>query len=162
MLESGTRLTLLLVGGPKESSYCDLLKARIAAAKAGDWIRILGPVDDPRPYYDLCDVVINSRTRAEPFGLSIVEAMLMERPVLAYFLGGPSETVVDGATGWLIHDPSPQAWMQGIRRALAERPRWRSLGQSARARAVARFSLEQMCETYLSIVSADLRASPAR
>jgi glycosyltransferase involved in cell wall biosynthesis len=162
LLETGTRLSLLIVGGPTESAYCDKLKARISEAKAEGWIRILGSVSDPRPYYELADVVINSRTGAEPFGLSVVEAMLMERPVLAYALGGPSETVLDGATGWLLHDPSAQAWVQGLQRALADRERWQSMGQKARTRAIERFSLEHMCETYLDFVAEDLKTPLAR
>jgi glycosyltransferase involved in cell wall biosynthesis len=162
LLGTGTGLSLLIVGGPTESAYCDQLKARISEAKAEGWIRILGPVADPRPYYELADVVINSRTGAEPFGLSVVEAMLMERPVLAYALGGPSETVLDGATGWLLHDPSAQGWVQGLQRALADRERWQSMGQRARTRAIERFSLEHMCETYLDFVAEDLKTPLAR
>lgn len=158
LYNSGLRLSLLIVGGPIESSFYKSLLECIRVAGAKDYIRMIGSVNDPRPYFALSDIVVNSRTAAEPFGLSIVEGMLMERPVLAYALGGPSETVLDGITGWLIPDPSIEGYAQGIRRALADRSRWRQMGARARARAIKCFSLERMCQSYLQIVDSNRMA----
>ena len=155
LLNSGTQLVLFIVGGPTDSAFFQLLTHRVTSAGVSDLIRLIGPVDDPRPYYHLCDIVINSRTKAEPFGLSIVEAMLMQRPVLAYAPGGPSETILDGSTGWLIHDASPAGYRQGIYRALSDVDRWQEMGAHARQRAIECFSLQQTCREYVRLLESD-------
>jgi hypothetical protein len=40
----------------------------------------------------------------EPFGLVPIESMACGTPVLTYAKQGPGETVVDGVTGWLVHN----------------------------------------------------------
>lgn len=145
-------LALLAVGGPTDTDYYRSIEARLRAAHAENLVRLIGPVADPRPYFEVADFVINSRTGPEPFGLTVVEAMLMQRPVLAYALGGPAETVVDGTTGWLVHDPSVDGYRRGLERALADRAHWAEFGRNARAHALAHFSIEQTTTTYLRMV----------
>ncbi|MEA2245892.1 MAG: hypothetical protein QOH46_421, partial [Solirubrobacteraceae bacterium] len=43
------------------------------------------------------------------FGLAPLEANAAGRPVIAYGVSGALETVVDGVTGVLFHEPSPQS-----------------------------------------------------
>lgn len=152
LIESGHDLFLVIAGGPTDTPFFQQLQAQIAYAKAEARIRLLGPVADPRPWMSLADVIINSRTGAEPFGLTIVEAMLMERPVLAYAPGGPSETVVDSETGWLIHDPSVRGYRLGLERCLAEAARWPEMGEAARRRAERHFSVRATVDRYLQLV----------
>lgn len=149
---AGEELTLLIVGGPVGTPFHERLVELIRSESAGDFVRLTGPVSDPRPYLEIADVVINSRTGPEPFGLSIVEAMLMERPVLAYGLGGPAETVEAGTTGWLITDPTVAGYARGLRRALGDSPRWSAMGREGRRRATAHFSVQQTASTYLDMV----------
>jgi glycosyltransferase involved in cell wall biosynthesis len=53
----------------------------------------------------------------EDFGIVPVEAQACGRPVVAFGAGGALETVVDGLTGVLFHDPSVDALVQAIERA---------------------------------------------
>jgi glycosyltransferase involved in cell wall biosynthesis len=53
----------------------------------------------------------------EDFGIAPVEAQACGRPVIALALGGALETVIDGVTGVLVNEPSPQAFAAGIARA---------------------------------------------
>jgi glycosyltransferase involved in cell wall biosynthesis len=52
----------------------------------------------------------------EDFGLVPVEAQACGCPVVALSEGGAAETVVDGETGVLVSDPSPDAFAAGINR----------------------------------------------
>lgn len=45
----------------------------------------------------------------EDFGLAPLEANAAGRPVVAYGVSGALETVIDGETGVLFHDPSPES-----------------------------------------------------
>jgi alpha-1,3/alpha-1,6-mannosyltransferase len=55
---------------------------------------------------------------SEPWGMVPVEAMAYGKPVLAVNRAGPTETVVDGVTGFLL-EPRPEvfaekmAWLAG-------------------------------------------------
>ena len=56
---------------------------------------------------------VEARTMAGGKGVNIARALrLLGRPVIATNLGGPSETVEDGVTGWLTRpgDVSDLAW----------------------------------------------------
>ena len=52
----------------------------------------------------------------EDFGMVPVEAQACGAPVVALAEGGAKETVVDGETGVLVEDRSPDAFAEGLRR----------------------------------------------
>ncbi|CAK7230429.1 Alpha-1,3-mannosyltransferase-like protein [Sporothrix curviconia] len=54
----------------------------------------------------------------EHFGIVPLEAMLAGLPVLACNSGGPTETVVEGVTGWLRPAEDVAAWTDVLRRVL--------------------------------------------
>lgn len=152
--KEGPKFSLLLVGGPLDSDFSRRIISRVKEEGYEDLIKFTGQVSDVRPYFLEADVIVNSRVDAEPFGLSAVEGMLMGRPVLAYKLGGPSETVVDGLTGWHVDDPSIESYQNGLLRALKYRRYWPKMGGNARRIAASRFSLSETTETYMKIVGA--------
>ncbi len=80
----------------------------------------------------------------EPFGLTNLEAMACELPVVASALGGIPEIVVDGETGFLVPlDPDPAAFATAlaarIDELLADQDRAAAMGRRGRQRAVDRF-----------------------
>lgn len=150
------RLHLLFIGGPLDSNYAKVLQALVMQIGLSERIHFLGSVDDPAPAYRLLDLFISCRPDPEGFGLSIVEAMLMQVPVLARSLGGPAETVADGLTGWHFQDDSPQAIAAALHRAMAEREQWPQMGIAARQRAVAEFSLHASIPRYEQALRAQL------
>jgi glycosyltransferase involved in cell wall biosynthesis len=80
---------------------------------------------------------------AEPFGLSVVEAMICGTPVVAYPRGSMREIVDEGVTGALVSDISEAA--RAVDRVAAyDRGR-------CRARAASRFSAERMVDDYLRV-----------
>lgn len=71
----------------------------------------------------------------EDWGLVPIEAMACGKPVVAVNRGGPSESVVDGETGFLV-EPNPKAFADAMER-LADSPELaRQLGRRARERAL--------------------------
>ena len=101
----------------------------------------------------LCDVILSARLTAEPFGLTVIEAMAMRRPVLAHGAGGPGETILDGETGWLIDAPTPEAFAQGLRRMMDDRGRWGEMGLAAEAHVRSNFSEERMIRDLNAVIA---------
>ncbi len=56
----------------------------------------------------------------EPFGLVLLEAMALSRPVVATAAGGPLEIVADGHTGLLVPPGDPAALADAVARLLSD------------------------------------------
>jgi glycosyltransferase involved in cell wall biosynthesis len=52
----------------------------------------------------------------EDFGITPIEAMAAGLPVIAYAAGGAVETVIDGVSGILFHEPTADALAAAVRR----------------------------------------------
>ncbi len=149
-------LHLLIVGGPTDTPFARSLAHRVAEIQASDQLHLTGFVPDPQRYYGSIDIAVNSRIDPEPFGQSVVEAMLMERPVLVHSLGGPAEIIADRTTGWHVTQPTAQAFSQGITQALKDRSKWAEMGKQARKEALAKYSAVAMIQKYTQIVEQTL------
>lgn len=88
-------------------------------------------------------VLLHPIAFAEPFGLSVVEAMACGTPVVAYRLGSMAEVVDDGLTGYLVDD-EPGAVAMVDRAALLDRAQ-------VRAVALQRFGVDRMVDEYLRV-----------
>ena len=145
------RVHLLVVGGPADTAFGKKIK-QYSNKEKGFVVHVLGASDKVECFYPMIDVAINARVTPEPFGLSVVEAMLMGVPVLAHSLGGPAETIVDGNTGWLVHDSSVEAWIGALSRVLADRRSWSAFGSAARQRALTEYTLENEVARWITQV----------
>ena len=145
-------LHLLLLGGPMESEFGNQLRAAAQRLGIADRLHLVGSVPDPERYYGVIDVAINAYLGAESFGLSVVEAMMMGKPVLVHALGGPAETVIDGVTGWHVHEPTVAGFRAGLLRALTDREKWAAMGAAGRQRELEHFSLSRQAKQYVEIV----------
>jgi glycogen(starch) synthase len=105
------------------------------------------------------DVVV-APSRYEPFGLGVLEAMLLAKPVIAAKCDGLAELVEDGVTGialepalapdgWREVDPASLADAQV--HLLAKRARADALGQRARERACARFGFNRFIQDTVAV-----------
>jgi glycosyltransferase involved in cell wall biosynthesis len=160
-IREGQELHLLAIGGPTDGPVAERLRALAEEHSCASRLHFAGWTREPQRYYGAIDFAVNSRIDPEPFGLSVIEAMLMSRPVLVHALGGPAETVVDGVTGWHVREPSVAAFGAGLRRALADRARWIEMGEAGRQHALANFSAATFAENFLRIAGRST-AAPLR
>ncbi len=116
-------VSLLLVGdGPRRH---DLERMRDELG-LGERVRMIGWVDDARPYLKSADVLALP-SRWESFPLVILEAMFAGLPVVATSVGSVDEAVVDGETGLVIPPDDVGALIDALRRLLTDselQPRW--------------------------------------
>ncbi|MGC8836934.1 MAG: glycosyltransferase family 4 protein [Anaerolineae bacterium] len=125
---------------PRYTEYVDDLKSR-AREMLGKRVCFAGalPADEMPTAMAALDFLVHT-ARAEPFGRVLLEAMAMERPVVAYADGGVPEVVVDGETGLLVPPGDVGALAQAATRLARDRPWREALGRAGRARVLAHFS----------------------
>ncbi|HEY4947516.1 MAG TPA: glycosyltransferase, partial [Acidimicrobiales bacterium] len=70
-------------------------------------------------YYRAADVCLVP-SRSESFGLVALEAAACGTPVVASDVGGLRSLIDHGRTGYLVEDPSPEAFARWVRQILAE------------------------------------------
>jgi len=136
---------LVVVGDGEE-------RARLirCARRSGATVTFVGHRSDPRPLVAECDVVLNT-TENEPLGLSVLEALSMERPVIASASGGIPEIVRDGVTGWLVSEPTAAAFAEALARARQNRHALSAMGAEARRFVMAECGIDRMCEGYAAV-----------
>jgi glycosyltransferase involved in cell wall biosynthesis len=79
-------------------------------------------------------------------------------PVLACDVGGVSEVVEGGVSGWLVDPDDPEAFAECLRQALGDRERTRAMGAAARERAETFFAREGIVDQYERVYREALEA----
>lgn len=102
-----------LIGAAEDTALTEILKARVAAAGAGDRIIFLGHIKDMATVYAALDLLV-APSRWEGFGLMIVEAMAAGCPVVASNAGAIPEVAGGAARLVAVEDAGELA------RAMAE------------------------------------------
>jgi glycosyltransferase involved in cell wall biosynthesis len=135
------------------------LERRAAALGVAGRVRFHGHVDDTRDVLARGQVALCS-SREEGLGIALLEAMAMERPVVAFPVGGVPELVVEGRTGWLAKARTSEALAARMRDAMADPALRPTLGRAARATVIDRYSVRAMCEGYGVVYAALARTRP--
>lgn len=120
------------------------LKCLVVELEIADKVIFTGARQDiPRVMAALDMLVLASCSEVapEPFGRVLIEAMAMERPVVATWDGGVPEIVVDGTTGFLVPPRQPKPMARAILRLLKNRDMAREMGRAGRKRAEEMFTL---------------------
>lgn len=138
---------LLLAGGPLEGRLGEELRSVVNKHGNGQ-VHLLGFLRDISSFYRTIDVAVNGRRDAEPFGISIIEALASGKPVIAYKLGAPAETIDDGVTGWHVMEPTVAGYLEGFDRAYAARDRWVAMGQCG-VKSASAFNVETQVSRYV-------------
>ncbi len=129
----GLPVVCLLAGAAtaEGKDYTAGLHALVAAEGLGDRVHFLGYRDDVPDLMQAADlVVISSLVEGQPrVG---VQTLTSGRPLVATDVGGVSEIVIDGVTGWLAPPADPQGLAEVIARALADPARIATVMANAR------------------------------
>jgi glycosyltransferase involved in cell wall biosynthesis len=100
---------------------------------------------------DIPDLIARSAcvvvpSRMETFGMVVLEAMALSRPVVASRTGGLPEIVEDGVTGLLAAPDDPQALAQAIVRMLKDPAAANEMGKRGHDRWLREFTARLMAE----------------
>jgi len=136
---------LLIVGGDlfhDHPHYAAELKAYAEDLAVGRITHFLGHRADIADVVSAFDVFVHC-TDEEPLGRAIMEAMSLERPVVAVRAGGPAELIVDGESGLLAPPKNTYAIADRAVQILKDRDLAARLGKAARVRVESHFRPEQ-------------------
>lgn len=103
------------------------------------------------------DIIVHASLRPEPFGLVIIEAMAMQKPVIASKLGGPLEIISDGVDGILVEPGKPKVLAEAISNLLGDPKSAKDMGVRAREKVVEKFDLEEYAMNFDIIFKSVLR-----
>jgi glycosyltransferase involved in cell wall biosynthesis len=146
-MESVPDARLVLVGDGPEAVH---LRELAAVPALRGRVHFAGWCDDVRGFLRSADVVAVP-SRLEALGLTAIEAMLAERPVVASDVGGLPEVVAAGVTGALVPADDVPALAGALRGLLADPARCARLGIRGRERALEWFSVDTMTTAYTDL-----------
>lgn len=125
-------------------------------------VTFAGFLEHVRPFLNSLDVFAFS-SHWEGFGYALVEAMLAERPVIAFDLSSNPEVVgLDDAAGWLIGENTPGAMADALERfAHLDADARRAMGEAGRARVLERFTHRRAVEELEAHLELPLAGGPS-
>lgn len=143
---------VFLIVGTGFESYTTLIRQRIREHRLDSRVRLLGWWQaDIYDFLAAIDVLVIS-SEQESFGLTAIEALAMETPVVATRCGGPEEIIVDGETGLLVPVKDPCALADAITRLLRDPKFSRRLGVRGRNHVGEYFGVDQYIESVQRVI----------
>lgn len=147
LVKKTPNLRYVIAGGGDDAA----LKKQIAERQLGSnvWIGELASVASALKRADL---LVMPSTK-EPLGMAQIEALGLSVPVIISNEGGLPETVQNGVTGIIVAKNEPQAWVQAIEFALANKERMRSYSAAGKKEVRAKFTLAANTQALVNIIT---------
>lgn len=137
--------TFFLVVGDEfagDGSYRAALERRALRAPQPGQILFLGHREDVADLMAAADVVVNP-SLSESASYTMIEALLLERGVVATDVGGLPDTIQDRETGLLVPPADPGRLADAIARLLDDPSLRATMGALGRERCLVRFDIER-------------------
>ncbi len=146
--------TVVLIGGDGE--MLPQLREQVASEGLAHKVRLLGHVQDGElaAYFLACDVFCMSSTvRSEAYGVVLLEAMMMGKPIIATDIVGSGVPWVNqhGLTGFNVPVGQPVELARLLSRLLADDALRARMGQAARARYLREFDAALMTQHVVAL-----------
>ena len=143
-----------------EQAYAAELKRMVLERGLADRVRFLGHRADVPKLMKAVDVMVHPSIDPEPFGRTLVEAMLAGVPVIATNAGAAPDILEGGRAGTLVPPNDAPALGRAIAAVLAKPETLRGQLEYASLRAQAQYSVTRMLEA-IGLVIRKLRAGAA-
>jgi glycosyltransferase involved in cell wall biosynthesis len=142
----------VVVGGSEfglEPEYAEELRRLADTPALAARMGFTGFRNDVARLMAACDVVCHTSRVQEPFGLVVIEAMAVGRPVIATMGGGPSEIISSDEEGVLVPADDPGALARAGLALIDDPERRRRIGEKAFERVRSQFSIDVMASTLI-------------
>ncbi len=135
---------LLLVGDGPDRSSCEQL---VRELNITDKVKFLGKQLELVPLLSASDLFLMP-SQSESFGLSALEAMACELPVVATSIGGLPELIIHGETGYIAEIGDIDRMARYAVELLTNDARYKLFAAASRKRAVEMFSADKVVNQY--------------
>jgi glycosyltransferase involved in cell wall biosynthesis len=132
-------------GSPSDVAYGQKLERTAGSMNLSEKFRLLGRVEDRRAFMMGADVVVVP-SRREALGIVLLEAMSLEKPVVAFDIEGPNEIITDRKEGLLVEPEDVKGLAEAIVTILRDPELACLAGKSGRETVISRFSARTVAE----------------
>ncbi len=142
-----------VLGSPDPNNPASLSEQEMMRRHQEGWVRYLGADDDVRPHLAAADAVVLPTYYREGMPRVLLEAMCMEKIVVATDVPGCREVVVPGQTGFLIPPRDTRALEQVLCYVLTLSAQERAaIGKAARQSVAQQFSNRVVLPKYAAVI----------
>jgi N-acetyl-alpha-D-glucosaminyl L-malate synthase BshA len=149
---------LVLVGDGPDRSSCENLCREL---ELGDSVKFLGKQAELVELLSAADLFLMP-SQSESFGLSALEAMACEVPVISSSVGGLPELVVHGETGYIAEIGDVERMAKYAIELLSNNTRREMFAKAGRKRAVENFDIDEIVGVYERHYERVLNTTPSR
>lgn len=132
---------LMLAGDGKTRSEAESI---VAAMGLSDRVFFLGNLSDVRPLLAASSITVLASTAVETFSIAMLESMAMKVPMLASDIGGLSEAIRPGKTGYLVAPGNISELAASLEKMSGDPQAVVDMGDSARKLVESEFSTQAM------------------
>lgn len=138
LLKERDDLMILIAGSGERLEYFRQYSKVLGIDRSIWFLGGVSPTDMPK-FYSICDIFVLP-SLFESFGISLAEAMAMEKPVVATRICGVMDVVEDGKTGLLVQPGNQCALTEAIKTILSDDRLAKRLGREGRKAINSRYS----------------------
>lgn len=166
LVEMGHDAHLVIVGSAKfvkrdgrfdHPAYVASLGGLVRSLGLTERVSVMGERRDIPRVLEALDILLVPSLQ-EPFGRVVIEAMAMERTVVATSVGGPAEIIRHDRDGLLLPPRDMELWAREVHRLLNEPRRMTSMARSARQRVVEQFDSPRHATRMLDVYETALHS----
>jgi len=114
-------------------------------------------LDEVKELYEITDICLYPSTACEPFGLTMLEAMSMAKPMIVTDMGGMPEVIKDGINGFIVHMKDFEALAAKICQLLEDKKLARRFGYTGRQIVEAQYTKEKVTLETLGVYQRTLK-----
>jgi glycosyltransferase involved in cell wall biosynthesis len=141
---------LMIAGQGDARPGLEALSRSLGIAEHIHWLGHIAP-DELERQFDRAWVQAVPSRWSEPFGNVATEAMMRGTAVVASRIGGLTEIVVDGETGFTTPPDDVEALVTALRPLLSDRALAERMGIAGRTRALTHFSLTKRTDRFIAL-----------
>lgn len=144
----------VLVGdimNPHDREYKESIERLVSRGGLKDRVILAGFRKDINEVMKSLDIVVHASIKPDALPTVILEAMFMEKPVVATAVGGVPEIIGDGEGGFLVPPGDPAAMASAVLKLLGDRDLCAKVGKQGRRALLENFRPEEYLKKVLGV-----------
>jgi glycosyltransferase involved in cell wall biosynthesis len=150
------KFSCFLIGDITDKAYRAEIEEIVEKHKLQDHVVITGYQKNVPDYVNSFDLFVHTSVEPEPFGIVIIEALALKKPVIVSNIGAPQEIIEDGKSGLLFNIESVADLAEKLDALLCSEEQRKALGEAGYRRFCENFTIkinvEAICRVYKEVL----------